>query len=170
MTTLLAAISCHTLNLLVDAGPVALLLAVLPLVLLVIGAIMAEPDGPPIRWTRLVLQPAGASGSPAARQGSTASAGRRRHGWGQPRDRCTGWAAAGDRPLRVPAETGLTATPSHLCPRPPGHTRTQDGSSDDDDIADACQPTTPPPPSLEGRGPAGNRCSAWWADCDEDGP
>lgn len=44
-------------DLIFGAGPVAVLLAVLPLLVLVIGVIMVEPGGPPIRWTRLVLPP-----------------------------------------------------------------------------------------------------------------
>lgn len=54
MTTLPAAISGSAARVLLDAGPAAVILALLPLLLLVAGVILAEPGGPPIRWTRLV--------------------------------------------------------------------------------------------------------------------
>lgn len=46
-------------DLIIGAGPVAVLLAILPLLMLIMGAIVVEPDGPPIRWTRLLLPPGG---------------------------------------------------------------------------------------------------------------
>ncbi|MDN5751279.1 MAG: hypothetical protein L0I76_35170 [Pseudonocardia sp.] len=59
MSTLLAAIGGHTLDLITGAGPIAVLLVILPLLVLAIGAIVAEPDGPPIRWTRIVAPTSG---------------------------------------------------------------------------------------------------------------
>ncbi len=54
ITSGLAVIGAHTLGILAGAGPAALLLAAPPLLVLVAGVLVAEPDGPPIRWTRLI--------------------------------------------------------------------------------------------------------------------
>lgn len=65
MSTLLAETVGHILDLITGAGPVAVLLAVLPLLVLAVGAVVAETGGPSIRWTRVAL-PIGAALAVAA--------------------------------------------------------------------------------------------------------
>lgn len=55
--TILATIGGHGFDLLAGAGPAALVLALLPLLWLVIGMVLAEPGGRSLRWISIEIGP-----------------------------------------------------------------------------------------------------------------